>query len=340
MAAIPPQLIGESSEFHALLDWVSDIASLNVPVLVLGEAGSGKEMIASRIHFLSQRWEQGYYRVNCAAYDADQLDGIIYGDDVQGGVLAQAESGTLFFDNIESLKDRQLERLVHLAEYSSYEQGGEDHSVDIRLVFSANPLKIIQSDRRERLGDYMDRLGGDVVHIPPLRERRSDIASLMIHFGRKAASRLGAGQFPGVTSEALEALMAHDWPDNVRGLKNVVERTTARAFLVDEMLSQPIADIHFNPFGRAFRSPAPQPQPLEMEAVPPVRGQSVEQMPKALETEMIQPTDFSGRIMTFERGLIDEAMQVSDHHQGKAADYLGLTYHQFRGLLRKHGLKK
>lgn len=330
MAKTPPQLIGESPEFHALLDWVSDIASLNLPVLVLGEAGTGKEMMASRLHFLSQRWEQSYHAINCAAYDEAALEAYIYGSDNQPALLEQVEGGTLFLDNIENLSVPFLERLTRLVEYGNF-RPADDHdsqSVDIRFVFSADPAAIAGSDRRDILASYLDRLSTDVVNIPPLRDRKADIAPLMLHFGRKTASQLGAAQFPGLTSEALETLMEYDWPGNMRELRHVIERSTARAFLADEALSSPIADIIFNPFVRAFRHAPSTAEPETPKA----------SHPQATTTPVSK--NFAERVFKFERGLIDEALITHDHHQGKAADYLGLSYHAFRGLLRKHGLKK
>ena len=336
MASIPPQLVGESPEFHALLDWVSDIASLNVPVLVLGETGVGKEMVASRLHFLSQRWEQGYYSINCAAYDPDVVDTLLYGDG-RDGLLVQAEGGTLFIDNIETLPFHQLERIAQVIEYSEFDpiDGSSPQAIDIRFVLSTNPEFIARMTARAEFAQLLSRISGDLVHVERLRDRKADIAPLMLHFGRKMVSKLGAEQFPGVTPEALEALMAYDWPGNVRELKNVVERSTARAFLSDSTLSAPIANMVFSPFTRAFRKITPQ-ETTQSYSELAISAEFTEET--IVQTSL--STHLTERVMIFERGLIDEAMQVSDHHQGKAAEHLGLSYHQFRGMLRKHGLRK
>jgi len=328
MAIIPPQLIGESPEFHVLSDWISDIASLDLPVLVLGEAGTGKEMIASRLHFLSPRWEQSYYNINCTAYEEPDLIDFIFGSDARTAILERANGGTLFINNIEHLSEPLLERLSRLVEYSAYRPADDEdtQTVDIRFIVSADPAKIATSERRDILSVYLDRLSTDVVNIPPLRDRKADIIPLMMHFGAKTASKLGAEQFPGVSPEALEALIDHDWPGNMRELRHVIERSTARAFLLDETLAAPVANIVFNPFTRAFKA-AP-----ERQAVPTAQVEETSASP--------QTTNFNERVLKFERGVIDEAMKITNHHQGKAADYLGLTYHSFRGLLRKHGLKK
>jgi len=330
MAAIPPQLIGESPEFHALSEWISDIASLDLPVLVLGEAGTGKEMIASRLHFLSPRWEQAYYAINCAAYTEAELQTYIYGDDTRTGLLDLADSGTLFFDNIEGLSNNMLERLARLVEYGDFRpaDGQYSQTVNIRYIFSADPSVLARSDRRGELSAFLDRLSSDVVNIPPLRDRKSDIVPLLMHFGRKTASKLGADQFPGLTSEAIEQLMDYDWPGNMRELKHVIERSTARAYLQDESMTNPLQNVIFNPFVRAFRQTTTEVTELPSQPVLEAKD------------EIPRDKDFNDRVLRFERGLIDEALTVNNHHQGKAADYLGLTYHAFRGLLRKHGLKK
>lgn len=329
MAAIPPQLVGESPEFHALSDWISDIASLDMPVLVLGEAGTGKEMIASRLHFLSPRWEQSFYAVNCTAYDEPELLCYIFGDERRTALLDQADGGTLFINNIENLSSSLLERLSRLVESGIFRPSDDrdSQSVDIRFVVSADPGIIATSNRRDELSLFLDRLATDVVNIPPLRDRKPDIVPLMMHFGRKTASKLGAEQFPGLTSEALEAMLDYDWPGNMRELRHVIERSTARAFLIDETLAAPLSNVIFNPFVRAFRG---KPQRVVVD------NDSMENT----ETHATPTTDFTERVLTFERGLIDEALKISSHHQGKAAEHLGLTYHAFRGLLRKHGLKK
>ena len=329
MAAIPPQLIGESPEFHALSDWISDIASLDMPVLVLGEAGTGKEMIASRLHFLSPRWEQSFYAVNCTAYEETDLVSFIFGSDERTALLDLAEGGTLFINNIEHLSLPLLERLSRLVEHGAFRppDDRDSQNVDIRFIISADPAVIATSERRELLSLFLDRLSTDVVNIPPLRDRKADIIPLMMHFGRKTASKLGAEQFPGFAPEALEALMDYDWPGNMRELRHVVERSTARAYLADDTLKAPVTNVIFNPFSRALRSTPSVSEAKSADETP--------DMPSPPPT-----TEFNERVMTFERGLIDEAMQIASHHQGKAADYLGLTYHAFRGLLRKHGLKK
>ena len=352
MLAIPAQPIGQSESFHALLDRVSDAASLDKPVIIVGERGTGKEMIASRIHFLSPRWEAQFVKVNCAAFTDDMLDRELFGttfmdgQDETNGRFYEADGGTIFLDNIDVLSPRLQEKLMRAVEYGEYEAGGEAHTqqVDVRIVTATGKDLPAAVTRGEFRVDLVDRLAFDVITIPPLRYRPEDIAPLAEHFGRKIAGALGAESFPGFTPEVMTEMESRQWAGNVRELKAVIERNVAQAFLRDESLSAPIASLSFDPFDGPYRLRDPAPiSPTR----PPLYTEALENQSDKTSTESPQtpsPIDinasFAERVMTFERRLIDEALKLSDGHQGKAAAHLDLTYHSFRGLLRKHGLKK
>jgi len=349
MSAMSVQLIGQSESFHALMDHVSNTASLDRPVLIVGERGTGKEMIASRLHFLSPRWEALYVKVNCAAYSDDMLDRELFGQtfmdgrDDTNGRFYEANGGTIFLDNIEALSPRLQEKLMRAVEYGEYEAGGEAETqqVDVHLITATAIDLPMAVDRGEFRADLIDRLAFDVITLPPLRTRREDIAPLAEHFSRKIVAELGAEAFPGFTAEVMTKLEAEPWPGNIRELKTIVERNVAQAYLRDETLSQPISTLNLDPFDSPYRlrgidqkksAPQDHAQSLPLEPQPNRIAHNDDQ-PEAI-------TGFSDRVMVFERRLIDEAMSLHEGHQGKAANYLGLTYHSFRGLLRKHGLKK
>ncbi len=331
MAAIPPQLVGESPEFLTLLDWVSDVASLNRPVLIIGERGTGKELIASRLHFLSPRWEQTYHYINCAAHDRDTFEWILYGGEGLDALLSRVNNGTLFLDNVNALSKTSQERLVRVIEYKEYDgmDGRGEQAVDIRFIasMSDDPNEAVKKGQISQ--DFLDRVATDTIHLPPLRVRKEDIASLSLHFGRKMVASLGGERFPGFTPEAIEAMMAYDWPGNVRELKNTVDRSVSRAFLINEALPEPIGSVIFDvltsPWGEAVPNDV-KTQTLLHATPDPVEPQ--------------QAVNFADRVLAFERTIIDQALDTHNHHQGKAAESLQLSYHQFRGLLRKHGLKK
>ncbi len=350
MAALPPQPIGQSQSYLAVLDRVSDSAVLERPVLIVGERGTGKELIAKRLHFLSPRWEKVFITVNCAAFTDARLDEELFGQsfldgrDDTNGKFYHADEGTIFLDNVDQVSPRLQEKLMAAVEYGRYEARGEhsEQEVDVRVIAASAvdlPAAVARGDFR---ADLLDRLAFEVLTLPPLRARKDDILPLADHFGRKIAAELGADRFPGFTAEASESLLTRNWVGNVRELKAVIERNTAQAWLADETLSNPIGGgmsgpLQFDPFESPHRlrdhaaqsAPIHPPFPLEIPLPP--------------ETEIVAEivsTDFQGRVLAFERKLIDEAMRTTSNHQGKAAERLNLSYHQFRGLMRKHGLKK
>lgn len=351
MAALPPQPIGQSQAYLAILDRVSDSAVLERPVLLVGEHGTGKELIAKRLHFLSPRWEKVFLTVNCAAFTDERLDEELFGQSFldgredTNGKFYHADEGTIFLDNIDAVSLRLQEKLMGAVEYGRYEASGEsaEQEVDVRVITASSIDLPASVARGEFRGDLLYRLAFEVLTLPPLRARRDDILPLADHFGRKIAAELGAESFPGFTAEASEALLARVWTGNVRELKTVVERNTAKAWLADETLSDPIGGgsagpIEFDPFAGPYRLRDAAPLP----AHPAVQSTSAPQpQPPKAENKMSETQiGFETRVLAFERKLIDEALRVSENHQGKAADHLELTYHQFRGLMRKHGLKK
>ncbi|HFB55476.1 MAG TPA: hypothetical protein ENJ46_06080, partial [Hellea balneolensis] len=176
--------------------------------------------------------------------------------------------------------------------------------------------------------DLLDRLAFDVITLPPLRVRKTDIMPLAEHFAKRMVVELGEESFPGFSAEVMEFLNAYEWPGNVRELKNVAERAVGRAYNDDGGLSRPISQINIDPFEAPWRLSEVS-QETEASTTPdtPIPPQDIN-------------ADFTTRTMAFELSLIQEALAQTKNHQGHAAKHLGLSYHQFRGLLRKHGLRK
>lgn len=357
----------------AIMDRVSDVASLEKPVLVAGERGTGKELVANRLHFLSPRWEGQFISINCAAFDPVELDRELFGQtfldgrDDTNGRFYEANGGTLFLDAVEYIPPYLQEKLIHVIEHGAVQATGElyHEEVDVRVIAATS----VDLPRAVRAGhfqsDLLDRLAFHVLTLPPLRARRDDIDPLAQAFGRKIATDLGAPQYPGLSAEAQETLLSHDYPGNVRELKTLIERSVARAFLKDESLSEPIKELVLDPFQSEYALPAFRPlqsgrtafaAPIEYNAEHRVIGNDAPADPAAPAQQNALPVNasaaassppehifpeqnFKDRIMVFERRLIDEAMRACGDHQGQAAERLELSYHQFRGLLRKHGLK-
>lgn len=360
MPSNPAQLIGESPAFHWLMDRVSDAAALEKPVLVVGERGTGKELIASRLHFLSPRWEKTYLQVSCSAYTDIELDRLLFGEafydgrtDVDGQFV-NADGGTLFLDNIESVPLRLQEKLLQALDYGVVDPVGspETQTINVRLIASTGvdlPSAVRAGDFR---ADLLDHLSFDVVTLPPLRARRDDILALATYFARQQCSALGVDRFPGFSSEVAEFLSEQDWPGNIRELKTTVERTVGQAYLQDETLALPLITLSINPFETRWPLRGASREKHEDTIRPKENRRVLDAHPNSdrlatppetvtLDTvERPKTENFSDRVLHFERRLIDEALSLSQNHQGHAAEYLDLSYHQFRGLLRKHGLKK
>jgi psp operon transcriptional activator len=326
-----PPLVGESAAFRASLAQVSALAPLDRPVLVVGERGTGKELVAARLTYLSPRWDRPFVKLNCAALAESLLDSELFGHEAGAFTGAArrrlsrfeiADGGTLFLDEIANASLAVQEKILRVIEYGTFERvgGNEVQQVDVRVIAATNvDLPALAAEGRFR-SDLLDRLAFDVVTIPPLRERAEDIALLAEHFGRTMARELGREFFPGFTADALAGLAAHCWPGNVRELKNVAERSVHRWPRPEERVDE----IVFDPFASPHRPPAPRRElgPSRAAAHEPVAASG----------------DFRARLRAYEAKLLQEALAASQFNQRRTARALGLTYHQLRHHLRKHGL--
>jgi psp operon transcriptional activator len=331
------RLLGESRAIMNVLEDVSRAAPLDKPVLIVGERGTGKELIAARLHYLSNRWDSQFVKLNCAAINDTLLETELFGHEAGAftgatrahqGRFERADGGTLFLDELANTSPLVQEKLLRVIEYGEFERVGGTRTLrcNVRLVAATNEdLPALARAGRFR-HDLLDRLAFDVITLPPLRTRESDILLLAEHFAITMANELGRDFFPGFSLRARKALLAYDWPGNVRELKNVVERCVYRSAPDAE-----IDEIVFDPFDSPFRPTAPS------------RGASVVTRDAASATaaEPIEwPIDFRNRVQAFETGLIDQALTQARHNQRRAAELLGLSYDQLRGYLKKYNLLK
>jgi psp operon transcriptional activator len=307
---------------------------------VIGERGTGKELIAARLHYLSRRWDRPLLTLNAAALPETLLDSELFGHEAGAftGALRQrrgrfelADGGSLFLDEIASTSLAVQERLLRVVEYGAFERvgGSATVQVDVRLIGATNVDLPSEAAAGRFRQDLLDRLAFDVLTVPPLRARREDILLLAEHFGRAMAHDLGWPAFPGFGAEALEALLAHPWPGNVRELKNVVERAVYRA----GSPGRPIAEVEFDPFASPFR---PTPAQAERLRVDPSAGQ--DRRDHGVPDPTAEATGFRPAVAAFERRLLEDALDRHRHNQRAAARALRLTYDQLRNQLRKHGL--
>lgn len=321
-------MIGNSATLSAALDRVSLLAPVNRPVLIVGERGTGKELAAERLHYLSGRWDAPLLKTNCAAIAESLLESELFGHEPGAftgavrshrGRFERADGGTLFLDELGTMSLRLQEKLLRLVEYGEFERlGGQDTlQVDVRVVAATNAdLPALAAQGKFR-ADLLDRLSFDVVHLPALRHRSEDIPELASHFAIAMSAELGWELFPGFSEPAMAALRNHHWPGNVRELKNVVERSLYRwgdtGTEVDEVVIDP------------FVSPFHDTQPAAQAAQEASAGSP-------------GVYDFTQRVRSIERGLLQDALQAHGNSQRRTAEALGLSYDQLRGLVKKHGL--
>ncbi len=256
ISATPPTPIGESAVFLDMLAHVSRLAPLDRPVLVVGERGTGKELIAARLAYLSPRWDRPFVALNCAALADSLLDSELFGHEAgaftsasrrRAGRFELADGGTLFLDEIANATLSVQEKILRAIEYGRFERvGGNDTlAVDVRVIAATNAdLPALAASGRFR-ADLLDRLAFDVVLLPPLREREEDIPLLAEHFATRMTAELGRAFFPGFAPSALAALAGYGWPGNVRELRNVVERSVCRMTRPERRLAEVVID----PFG-------------------------------------------------------------------------------------------
>ena len=326
-------IIGEAPVFLEMLEHVSRAAPLSKPVLVVGERGTGKELIASRLHFLSRRWEQPLIKVNCAALTESILESELFGHEAGAftgavkthiGHFERAAGGTLVLDELATISLRMQEKILRVIEYGELQRvgGSETISVDVRIVGSTNADLEARAKQGEFREDLLDRIAFDVITVPPLRERIEDILPLAYAFAINMVSELELPLFPGFSARASSSLLKYDWPGNVRELKNAVERSVYR--LKDKR--RQITTIAFDPFDSPFRL-------RESDVDSGVSGSD-----EPARRRHLLPVDLKARVNDFEKDLVAAALERAKFNQRVAADLLGLSYHQLRGKIRKHRL--
>jgi psp operon transcriptional activator len=324
--------IGQSPAFLDMLAHVSQAAPLNRPVLVIGERGTGKELVAGRMAYLSPRWDRPFIKLNCAALPDTLLDSELFGHEAGAFTGAQrrrpgrfelADRGTIFLDEIATASQSVQEKLLRIIEYGQFERvgGGEALQVDVRVVAATNVhLPELAASGKFR-ADLLDRLSFDVITVPPLRARREDITILADHFAQKMTAELKREYFPGFTQGATDTLLRHDWPGNVRELRNTVERSVYRIADPEKRLS----DIILDPFASVHGPSTPITVPAAL-AQPPAP------------TELPPNGGFADATRAYEARLLRQALDACRFNQAEAARRLGLSYYQFRHHLRVHGM--
>ena len=333
------QFIGQSGAFLDAVERTSRAAPLKRPVLVIGERGTGKELIADRLHQLSTRWSEPMITLNCAALPETLIEAELFGHEAgaftgatkaRAGRFEEADKGTLFLDELATLSMGAQERLLRAIEYGEVTRIGASRpiEVDVRIVAATNEdLPRLAEEGRFR-ADLLDRLSFEVITLPPLREREGDVHVLCDYFGRRMAAELRWDGWPGFDDIAMTALAEYSWPGNVRELRNVVERAVYRW----DDWTRPVGHIVFDPFDSPWKPKAAAHRPATEVAT--ARAAPVMQRP----ADHDSVTDLRAAVDAHERAILEHHLAKHRYNQRHTAKALGLTYDQLRHCLKKHGL--
>lgn len=333
------QFIGQSGAFLDAVERASRAAPMRRPVLVVGERGTGKELIAERLHRLSNRWEEPLVIMNCAALPETLIEAELFGHEAgaftgatraRAGRFEEADRGTLFLDELGTLSMGAQERLLRAVEYGEVTRIGSSRPirVDVRIVAATNEdLPRLAAEGQFR-ADLLDRLSFEVITLPPLRVREGDVAVLADYFGRRMAAELGWEAWPGYAPHVQRELEDHPWPGNVRELRNVVERAVYRWDDWDE----PVGHVQFDPFESPWK-------PLgERAARHPEPAARLATQPAPASADYDSVADLRAAVDAHERAILEHALGRHRWNQRQTAKALGLTYDQLRHCLRKHSL--
>ena len=328
-AGVTAEALGQSEVFLDFQERLSRIAPVERPALLVGERGTGKELAATRLHYLSKRWPGPLVSLNCAALAPTLIEAELFGHEKgaftgaqqrKAGRFEAADGGTLFLDEIGLLPIEAQEKVLRVVEYGAFERVGGSASVevDVRIIGATNADLPALAEEGRFKRDLLDRLSFEVLFLPPLRARRGDILLLAYHFAQRMAYELGRAETPEFNAAALERLENYPWPGNVRELKNAVERAVYRS-------DGPVIDsIELDP----FRSP--------YAAAPSLLDDRPSRKPPSPATSPGPARPLKAAVRNLECDLLKRALADAKYNRKKAAGLLGLTYDQLRGLMRKY----
>lgn len=302
--------VGTSERFQTVVRQADDVAPIPRPVLIRGERGTGKELLAHYIHDRSPRTDGPYLIVNCGAFQDELILSHLFGHEKGSftgateqriGIFERAHGGSLFLDEIANLSLSAQARLHRAVEYQSFQRvgGSAPVQVDVRIIAATNADLARLIDEGRFMADLYDRLRFAELTLPPLRDRRADIPGLIDHFIARLHDEMPDLGGARITEAAMERLVAYNWPGNVRELKNVVERL----YLCDRDRVIQASEL-----------------PIEITAARPA------------------DSSFKARVEAFEKTLLLNALRDSGGNQRGAADTLGLSYDQFRHHYKKYAL--
>jgi DNA-binding NtrC family response regulator len=321
------EIIGEGRSIRQLLDSVASAASSRATVLLMGETGTGKELLARAIHAQSDRREGPFIRLNCAALPEGQIESTLFGQEKGAlagaakrslGALERANGGTLLLDEIAELPADLQPKLLRVLQDREFERIGGAGVVkcDVRVIATTSRNLEAEVNAGRFRQDLYYRLNVFPITIPPLRDRREDIPVLAHRFAARAAAEAGK-EIAGLEPDALELLCGHDWPGNVRQLQSAVERAVILSTdsLLRVHLFASLRSPSMAPDETANAAPAPQAAPSNGNG-----GAHVLELP-------------SLDLMEVERRVIEQALALTKGNRTRAAHMLGINVRTLRRKL-------
>ena len=259
------QIIGNSPALEAVLEQVERVATTDSTVLIQGETGTGKELIAHAIHNISSRCGRPFVRVNCAAIPLDLLESELFGHEKGAftGAIAQkigrfelADKGTLFLDEVGDIPPALQPKLLRVLQEQEFERLGSTrtHKVDVRLVAATHRDLMDMATRGQFRSDLYYRLNVFPVMLPPLRERREDVPALVEHFAGICGRRMGR-EIEHIPAATMTALTSYNWPGNIRELQNLIERAVILSD--DGVLPNPLPPASTRPVSTSAPATSP-----------------------------------------------------------------------------------
>lgn len=332
------QFVGQSTTFLDAVERTSRAAPMRRPVLVIGERGTGKELIAERLHRLSTRWDEPLVTVNCAALPETLIEAELFGHEAgaftgatrqRAGRFEEADKGTLFLDELGTMSMAAQERLLRAVEYGEVTRIGSSKPirVDVRIVAATNEHLPARAEEGTFRADLLDRLSFEVITLPPLRAREGDVAVLSDYFGRRMAAELGWEGWPGFADHVADQLEQYAWPGNVRELRNCIERAVYRW----DDWEEPIGYVQFDPFESPW-----QPERARARTTAQARAPAAEARTESADYDAID--DLRGAVESHEKAIVEHALGKHRWNQRQTAKALGLTYDQLRHCIKKHAL--
>ncbi|HZU99929.1 MAG TPA: sigma 54-interacting transcriptional regulator [Planctomycetota bacterium] len=322
------KIVVKAEAMQKVFSLVSRVATTNVSVLILGETGTGKEIIAHAIHSQSQRARGPFVGLNCAALAEPLLESELFGHEkgaftgaheTKAGLFEKAQGGTLFLDEVGDMSLAIQAKLLRVFEERRVLRLGSltPRPIDVRFVTATNRNlgEEVKAGRFRK--DFYFRMSGVTLQVPPLRDRASEINPLARLFIHKASKEFERAAPPELSNEALDRLLGYTWPGNIRELRNVIERAV---LLCDDGLIRP--------------------EHLNLQAIEESRSAAFAETSNMVQQKGGEPASFADEVESLERRRFTEALGRCDGNQKRAAELLGIPRRTFVRKLKLHGLQK